>query len=259
MWDHPRSRGVYRYPPLVALPERGSSPLARGLLPGPLQRLHPLRIIPARAGFTAAGNRYPTKEGDHPRSRGVYLLRSTMNRPLAGSSPLARGLRYELQGRQVRYGIIPARAGFTTGVWPSGTLSPDHPRSRGVYAFWADVREWESGSSPLARGLHGTINRARLTHGIIPARAGFTASTCRSAASSRDHPRSRGVYHVYWDVRTPCPGSSPLARGLLQRRRLPHRGRGIIPARAGFTGGALQSHGQPADHPRSRGVYVASR
>ena len=51
--DHPRSRGVYSFPARRLEYTRGSSPLARGLplpdgVPLPL-----IRIIPARAGFTA--------------------------------------------------------------------------------------------------------------------------------------------------------------------------------------------------------------
>ena len=51
--DHPRSRGVY----WVGMPDtvdlRGSSPLARGLLAVLFGNRHAVRIIPARAGFTA--------------------------------------------------------------------------------------------------------------------------------------------------------------------------------------------------------------
>ena len=70
----------------------GSSPLARGLLlrAGPDLLLN--RIIPARAGFTFLyflSIAYPM---DHPRSRGVYVTRSAMERGRIGSSPLARGL-----------------------------------------------------------------------------------------------------------------------------------------------------------------------
>ena len=51
--DHPRSRGVYGRSPLTSHAVHGSSPLARGLRhPGPVPRVL-LRIIPARAGFTA--------------------------------------------------------------------------------------------------------------------------------------------------------------------------------------------------------------
>ena len=93
-WDHPRSRGVYvaLFPTCERL--SGSSPLARGLQRRVTHGGRLVRIIPARAGFTA---------------------RSTSTRsPRCGSSPLARGLP---EGRRLPgpvAGIIPARAGFTS-------------------------------------------------------------------------------------------------------------------------------------------------
>ena len=50
--DHPRSRGVYRRIPATGPQPSGSSPLARGLLPGRVVVQRVVRIIPARAGFT---------------------------------------------------------------------------------------------------------------------------------------------------------------------------------------------------------------
>ena len=50
--DHPRSRGVYSEEKLKSRTENGSSPLARGLQLEDLVEIWPLRIIPARAGFT---------------------------------------------------------------------------------------------------------------------------------------------------------------------------------------------------------------
>jgi len=50
-------------------------------------------IIPARAGFTRAECYGQAGAGDHPRSRGVYAASSVLGVALAGSSPLARGLR----------------------------------------------------------------------------------------------------------------------------------------------------------------------
>ena len=70
--DHPRSRGVY--PTLRPRPSRtgGSSPLARGLRPGPDRLRRGGRIIPARAGFTTQNTLLSPLLPDHPRSRGVY-------------------------------------------------------------------------------------------------------------------------------------------------------------------------------------------
>ena len=111
--DHPRSRGVY----CGALSSKGlicgSSPLARGLLLAGLLRNGLRRIIPARAGFTVWHTNGAASRKDHPRSRGVYSICGAQSRPRGGSSPLARGLRPGPRAQACRYGIIPARAGFT--------------------------------------------------------------------------------------------------------------------------------------------------
>ena len=131
--DHPRSRGVYtRSGPCTGRPS-GSSPLARGLHNSLSLGPDDLRIIPARAGFTRPVHAGDAVNGDHPRSRGVYVRRDSVCWAVAGSSPLARGLpdRVNPQGEGV--GIIPARAGFTLRVAGRPQDRGDHPRSRGVY------------------------------------------------------------------------------------------------------------------------------
>ena len=172
-------------------------------------------IIPARAGFTLVSAALRRRRPDHPRSRGVYALGELAHEADHGSSPLARGLPgFILVVLSVR-GIIPARAGFTTHLPNFGTFVPDHPRSRGVYASGDDPIATRVGSSPLARGLLSPSPVCDARHGIIPARAGFTAGspTLRPRAS----------------------GSSPLARGLPRRVSPSQPMTGIIPARAGFT------------------------
>ena len=90
-------------------------------------------IIPARAGFTYAEARDDVRVEDHPRSRGVYVGSMAVLAALYGSSPLARGLRFDVTEKDLRRGIIPARAGFTWLSIPTPDHSADHPRSRGVY------------------------------------------------------------------------------------------------------------------------------
>ena len=91
--DHPRSRGVYSSPMTRPSSTWGSSPLARGLQHFQTWEYGPVRIIPARAGFTVRHPGDRRRRGDHPRSRGVYVgVRRRSPRP-SGSSPLARGLR----------------------------------------------------------------------------------------------------------------------------------------------------------------------
>ena len=112
----------------------------------------------------------------------------------AGSSPLARGLRFIVLSSHCRIGIIPARAGFTVHCSLFSLPHWDHPRSRGVYYFEWDESIVADGSSPLARGLPRPAPGGGLPPGIIPARAGFTAGEESTCACLSDHPRSRGVY-----------------------------------------------------------------
>ena len=204
--------------------------------------------------FTRGGN-----IGDHPRSRGVYFLAWLEPAVHAGSSPLARGLPPRSREPQRQCGIIPARAGFTQGHQGGGCRDWDHPRSRGVYSGRSTYVSQQAGSSPLARGLHAHSRSRRRGTGIIPARAGFTRLRRSTPRTGQDHPRSRGVYRVVDTSKTDPTGSSPLARGLLRRRRRRLELRGIIPARAGFTRRRGKPRNEPKDHPRSRGVYASAR
>ena len=113
--DHPRMRGEHLqwYGPQSA--HLGSSPHARGARSPACHRLSNARIIPACAGSTVARFAPFPHFPDHPRMRGEHLK---MHRALpsgAGSSPHARGARFEL-----------ARDQIVTGRW-------DHPRMRGEH------------------------------------------------------------------------------------------------------------------------------
>ena len=71
--DHPRSRGEYFLCAPRRGPNRGSSPLSRGI---PIQlgpRGRPVRIIPALAGNTELVRLRRQLGQDHPRSRGEYV------------------------------------------------------------------------------------------------------------------------------------------------------------------------------------------
>ena len=172
--DHPRSRGVYGASCDHPGCEAGSSPLARGLHRVQDGGLALGGIIPARAGFTRRAWPRPDASGDHPRSRGVYRLLSHVRGRLPGSSPLARGLPHPRRGQTGHGRIIPARAGFTRAWIVSSPPAQDHPRSRGVYTGNAINGRKDTGSSPLARGLHHPRTIWSIQSRIIPARAGFT-------------------------------------------------------------------------------------
>ena len=275
--DHPRLRGVYKVFGVGPDLRVGSSPLARGLPGVRAAGSAVARIIPACAGFTPRWIGGPRHERDHPRLRGVYGGIQRTWSSAWGSSPLARGLREREEYEEGGFGIIPARAGFTTHWTRRSGPTWDHPRSRGVYPVMSMRRTASSGSSPLARGLLSvtpatvrvTVDHPRsrgvyypscvfATHPcrIIPARAGFTSSRRSPTPPGWDHPRSRGVYRL---VRAPLKasrGSSPLARGLQSPFEIKYDLRRIIPARAGFTLNPRFLMTVQRDHPRSRGVYT---
>ena len=134
--DHPRSRGVYNVTTVTADTQEGSSPLARGLRVSRLCFVRMFGIIPARAGFTCSTRPGSGSRADHPRSRGVYLLRTGVPARQRGSSPLARGLRVGAAHPAHATGIIPARAGFTLAdPWNPN----DEPHYQTAFTFTADL------------------------------------------------------------------------------------------------------------------------
>ncbi len=210
---HPRSRGADLEDGMTLNKVDGSSPLARGgLCPG----RHPRRLrglIPARAGRTSARHSARAHHAAHPRSRGADRRRWILLQDDDGSSPLARGGRGSGGHRELRRGLIPARAGRTSSRGSSAQRTSAHPRSRG-----ADHRRWlpcgsTSGSSPLARGGPRLRARRAVQLRLIPARAGRTRRARRRARTIRAHPRSRGADRACRSAASCSRGSSPLARG----------------------------------------------
>ena len=176
----------------------------------------------------------------------------------AGSSPHTRGLPRRAPRGPAHRGIIPAHAGFTDMCVLRLSVCRDHPRTRGVYGPARRSVLCPAGSSPHTRGLlpssHGHAGSTR----IIPAHAGFTPRRPPARGQSGDHPRTRGVY-LCIPLGSPAGlGSSPHTRGLRRWQRHTAPVRRIIPAHAGFTPAHLRHCRYIPDHPRTRGVYLAS-
>ena len=155
-------------------------------------------------------------------------------------------------------GLIPARAGTTQVTAKFVEEHGAHPRSRGDHDTRTTPGKHLRGSSPLARGPHFGALFPPAEWGLIPARAGTTAKRTWDRKNARAHPRSRGD-HRRRPVRRPaCRGSSPLARGPRVASLSPRASRGLIPARAGTTGGRLVRPCRLGAHPRSRGDHCDS-
>ena len=193
----------------------GSSPLSRGIRSCDLHELSRLGIIPALAGNTEGRESAEPQPGDHPRSRGEYIVLSIPSFVELGSSPLSRGIHMHDTHDGIPARIIPALAGNTPGSNKTPSQSRDHPRSRGEYP----IRTW----------------RVWVVPWIIPALAGNTLGSSPCHSARQDHPRSRGEYLPSFGDSAKSMGSSPLSRGILVHEVRIVVIAGIIPALAGNT------------------------
>ena len=191
----------------------------------------------------------------HPRSRGEHPRLDYVPRLELGSSPLARGARTPWESKTAAMGLIPARAGSTAPL--RRCLSPRraHPRSRGEHAKPVNITGGIKGSSPLARGARTLAYNHPHNTGLIPARAGSTPQRRYAPRPARAHPRSRGEHCQWVNVTSDSLGSSPLARGAPVEKVTKRPNDGLIPARAGSTGGYALPGCVYGAHPRSRGEH----
>ena len=213
-------------------------------------------LIPARAGNTRVVRLRPALSGAHPRSRGEHPCASSARSWCRGSSPLARGTRRGCRQHLTRSGLIPARAGNTMfPAWINLTAGA-HPRSRGEHVWVVRFPVVPLGSSPLARGTRCEDQVGVGGLGLIPARAGNTATGWCGRECRRAHPRSRGEHSKFLASSVMLRGSSPLARGTRAEEEAGTFSRGLIPARAGNTCCQCGWVVFLGAHPRSRGEHV---
>ena len=194
-----------------------------------------MRFTPAHAGNTHVNAEEAGSLEVHPRSRGEYLLTLHQTDPEPGSSPLTRGIRGPKPENVEKARFIPAHAGNTTGSSNGTRRTQVHPRSRGEYRGVFFIPFFNTGSSPLTRGILFEKVGAIGVQRFIPAHAGNTCLNSSRTASKKVHPRSRGEYDKAVTDQTHVMGSSPLTRGIPGTVRLAPVPGGFIPAHAGNT------------------------
>ena len=210
-------------------------------------------LIPAHAGKTTTGGRYPGRTWAHPRSRGENGECSGAVHVDGGSSPLTRGKLTRGARRRVTLGLIPAHAGKTVSGLPLWRPDGAHPRSRGENITLCCRMTASYGSSPLTRGKPLIVSCVGLIAGLIPAHAGKTAKRGVSSVAYWAHPRSRGENTTHTLKHAQTAGSSPLTRGKPSCAATHALGSGLIPAHAGKTQASSPGSTAPGAHPRSRG------
>ncbi len=131
---HPRSREEHGSTRQMCGIWPDSSPLTQGTLGTNAQLVAQNRLIPARAGSTAAKALRTTTSAAHPRSRWEHSSVSIVCSTTHGSSPLARGTPSRYLPRLLEPGLIPARAGSTRHQAHQKSQPTAHPRSRGEHS-----------------------------------------------------------------------------------------------------------------------------
>ena len=126
---------------------------------------------------------------------------------------------------------------------------------RGEHGHDFNVEQYETGSSPHARGTRDDLIGKERGHGIIPACAGNTVRRHSPFPAVRDHPRMRGEHRSSSVGGGVVVGSSPHARGTQCGAIVFHVDHGIIPACAGNTMKLIEMLAVSRDHPRMRGEH----
>ena len=174
----------------------------------------------------------------HPRACGENCGSSAWNRSARGSSPRVRGKLLPFTFEDTDPGLIPARAGKTSGARPR--------------------RGGGSGSSPRVRGKRGRVCRFVCSSRLIPARAGKTRAIAGSPVPTGAHPRACGENPVRPPLRPRPLGSSPRVRGKRGSSRATDAAHRLIPARAGKTASSGAPPGSARAHPRACGENWAA-
>ena len=171
----------------------------------------------------------------------------------AGSSPRARGTGDDESRPGPLLRFIPARAGNGCACSRCPAPVTVHPRARGERIIWQMRQDYEFGSSPRARGTGRRTAAPAGTPRFIPARAGNGSSSRLFSRSATVHPRARGERLRRLQVVGLSCGSSPRARGTVDRQIDERLGVRFIPARAGNGRTGRSTSSCMTVHPRARG------
>ena len=254
---HPRAGGENRIRRGRHAAHLGSSPRGRGKLTCGYAQDVIRRLIPARAGKTAAPPSMAMSAGAHPRAGGENFECRNQIGDSAGSSPRGRGKRKTELVAQDASGLIPARAGKTTAAARATQSGAAHPRAGGENHGGTFRCGLVNGSSPRGRGKRAAAPVTHHERGLIPARAGKTMHNYAYLPIFKAHPRAGGENSYEASVTFPRPGSSPRGRGKPTDTIGDEMHIRLIPARAGKTPSSPTRPTGSAAHPRAGGENAA--
>ena len=191
------------------------------------------RSIPACAGEPGRALREPVPDWVYPRVCGGTSKSVDVSKRARGLSPRVRGNRHARRSPVYRRRSIPACAGEPTwsgkrriGIWV-------YPRVCGGTKEWGCPIVWGTGLSPRVRGNQSWINPPDRPAGSIPACAGEPRQAVTGSKAETVYPRVCGGTRQRRSCRSGEKGLSPRVRGNLDRKDVPARPIGSIPACAG--------------------------
>ena len=177
---------------------------------------------------------------------------------MIGSSPRLRGTRPDAGHGDPRERFIPAPAGNTPRTRTRTSTRTVHPRACGEHATLVTEEADPSGSSPRLRGTRKRASPIEPGGRFIPAPAGNTPPSGRSACGWAVHPRACGEHLKRKTIETPEAGSSPRLRGTRPHQVPGRHRRRFIPAPAGNTSCAGWNTGISTVHPRACGEHTST-
>ena len=149
--------------------------------------------------------------------------------------------------------LIPAHAGKTQRRARRTRLGEAHPRACGENEYRERYEIPRTGSSPRMRGKPTGAQLETASQGLIPAHAGKTPRSFPCRTRTQAHPRACGENQDVCGHAGFCEGSSPRMRGKRGCAQGHESCRRLIPAHAGKTRKARNSHPRPGAHPRACG------
>ena len=194
-------------------PRVGTSPHARGKRSGTRRHGGRRRNIPACTGKTRSQRERSTEAPEHPRMHGENYPPPAAGPPRCGTSPHARGKRAGNQNVDGCQRNIPACTGKTRRFRSWADTGPEHPRMHGENSEPLLYDEWDSGTSPHARGKRERDGPTGRHPRNIPACTGKTPPESACPLASAEHPRMHGENSASERLSVAEIGTSPHARG----------------------------------------------
>ena len=152
----------------------GSSPWARGTPPGVTLLMRIIRFIPVGTGNTQPLGGSLSGQTVHPRGHGEHGSVRVLLTFKFGSSPWARGTLDLVEVIAGSPRFIPVGTGNTCAPWWLWATTAVHPRGHGEHKKRRNTKNCCDGSSPWARGTHGTSDATTLDGRFIPVGTGNT-------------------------------------------------------------------------------------